>query len=50
MTARELQITKAVLDHLHNLEGAQATELDIHAAINLDPQIIAPKPSASASI
>lgn len=48
MTTRELTITKAVLDFLHSLEGGQATEIEIHAAINQAPQIRSgPLPSAA---
>ena len=31
MTAREIQITKAVLAYLHSLDFGQATELQIHS-------------------
>ncbi len=31
MTRRETSICKAILDYLHNLDGGQAHELNIHA-------------------
>jgi hypothetical protein len=31
MTKRDLAICKAILDYLHNLDGGQAHELNIHA-------------------
>lgn len=46
MTTRELQITKAVLDYLHSLDGGQATELQIHAAVNQEPPGATPPASA----
>lgn len=33
MTARETQIAKRILDHLHKLDGGQAHALAIHAEI-----------------
>lgn len=33
MTAREQLIAKKVLDHLHDLDGGQATVLEIHGSI-----------------
>lgn len=33
MTARERLIAKKVLNHLHELDGGQATVLEIHASI-----------------
>lgn len=47
MTTRETIITKAVLNFLHSLEGGQATEVQIHAAIVNDPKFTEPKPSAA---
>jgi hypothetical protein len=35
MTARELQITKALLNSLHDLDGGQTTEPLLHADVNL---------------
>ena len=35
MTNRELKLTKALLDVLHNLDGAQAGEIALHAEVNL---------------
>jgi hypothetical protein len=35
MTDRETKISKALLDVLHNLDGAQAGELTLHAEVNL---------------
>jgi hypothetical protein len=35
MTTRESKILKALLDVLHNLDGAQAGELTLHAETNL---------------
>ena len=35
MTGREIKIAKALLDVLHELEGAQAGELTLHAEVNL---------------
>ena len=35
MTAREIQLTKALLDVLHNLDGQQAGEIALHAEVNL---------------
>lgn len=47
MTLRELQITKAILNFLHTLDYAQASEVQIHAAVNVDPAINFPKPSVA---
>ena len=46
LTQRELILSKAGLDYLHGLDGGQAIELEIHAAILRDPTVH-PKPSAS---
>lgn len=35
MTERESKIAKALLDVLHNLDGAQAGEINLHAEVNL---------------
>lgn len=35
MTARELKLAKATLDVLHDLDGAQAGEITLHAEVNL---------------
>jgi hypothetical protein len=35
MTEREIKITKALLDALHELDGAQAGEITLHADVNL---------------
>jgi hypothetical protein len=45
MTAREIKITKAVLDYLHAADRGQRTQLQIHAGAfdNFEP----PKPSVS---
>jgi hypothetical protein len=45
MTARELTITKAVLEFLHEQDYAQKTPIEIHAAVNASPGIADPKPS-----
>lgn len=34
MTQRQIQLTKAVLDYLHGLDGGQAGDVLIHAAVN----------------
>lgn len=46
LTQREVHLSKAGLDYLHSLEGGQAIELEIHAAILRDPAVH-PKPSAT---
>jgi len=46
LTSREIVLSKAALDYLHSLDGGQAIELEIHAAILRDPAVH-PKPSAS---
>lgn len=46
MTTREIIITRAGLTFLHSLEGGQATEVQIHAAIIADEKFTEPKPSA----
>ena len=35
MTAREIKISKAILDVLHDLDGGQSTEVLIHAEVNV---------------
>ncbi|HXI73466.1 MAG TPA: hypothetical protein VNN22_24245 [Verrucomicrobiae bacterium] len=46
LTQREISLCKAALDYLHSLDGGQAIELEIHAAILRDPAVH-PKPSAT---
>ena len=46
LTQRDIILSKAGLDYLHSLDGGQAIELEIHAAILRDPSVH-PKPSAS---
>lgn len=46
MTARELNITKAALDYLHEQEYVPVTEIQIHAALIASPLVELPKPSA----
>lgn len=47
MTLREQIITRDILDFLHSLDGGQATELEIHAAICKLPAGIRPPPSGA---
>jgi hypothetical protein len=35
MTSREIKISKAILDVLHDIDGAQAGEISLHAEVNL---------------
>ncbi|HEV2691403.1 MAG TPA: hypothetical protein VG347_00755 [Verrucomicrobiae bacterium] len=46
LTQREADLARSALDFLHSLEGAQVSELQVHAAILRDVAVI-PKPSAS---
>lgn len=46
LTQREIYLAKSALDYLHSLEGGQAIELEIHAAILRDITVH-PKPSAN---
>lgn len=46
LTQREIILSKAGLDYLHGLDGGQAIELEIHAAILREPAVH-PKPSAT---
>jgi hypothetical protein len=47
MTARELEITRAVLEYLHTLDHGQDTEIGIHMAVNRAWPAASPKPSAA---
>lgn len=47
MTARELTITKAVLNYLHELDYAQASSVQIQLAVNTSPLVAVPKPSVA---
>jgi hypothetical protein len=45
LTQREIMLCKSALDFLHALDGGQAIELEIHAALLRDAAVH-PKPSA----
>ena len=47
MTTRELNITKAVLDHLHEQEYVPVTEIQIHAAVVASPLVEQPRASVA---
>jgi len=47
MTKREINLTRAVLAHLHEQDYEPVSEIQIHAALIVSPLVEHPKPSVA---